>query len=185
MFWVSHFASGILASHFSQSLLWALRQTLTLVFHMAMILNSHECLESGICTPSFSPWGLRQNGWNQWVYSFAASVWRYTIVSDHPWQNEYGLTSNHSFFPLKPPPLPPFSCPTSLSCCPSSFNFPLFSHVVGSLLSPLDHVIPSKLKSSLDRVLSCTSACKTFFTCSCWIYSRIVQPHCRAKPIEL
>ena len=51
MFWITHFASGIsLASSFSQSLLWALRQTLPLVFHiMAMICNSQECLESGIC----------------------------------------------------------------------------------------------------------------------------------------
>ena len=38
---------------------------------------------------------------------------------------------------LPPPPSPPFSCSTSLSCCPS-FEFPLFTHVVGSLLSPLD-----------------------------------------------
>ena len=48
--WISYFASGIsLASSFSQSLLWKLRQTLPLVFHMAMICNSQECLESGIC----------------------------------------------------------------------------------------------------------------------------------------
>jgi len=47
---ISRFASGIsLASSFSQSLLWALRQALPLVFHMAMICNSQECLESGIC----------------------------------------------------------------------------------------------------------------------------------------
>jgi len=45
--------------------------------------------------------------------------------------------------PLNPPPLPPFSCQTSFSCCPSSFSFPLFSHVVGSLLSPLR--LPSRL----------------------------------------
>jgi hypothetical protein len=33
---------------------------------------------------------------------------------------------------------PTFSRPIGLSCCPSSFNFPLFSHVIGSSLSPLD-----------------------------------------------
>ena len=50
MFWISHFASGISsANSFSQCLLWALRQTLPLVFHMAIIFNSQECLESGIC----------------------------------------------------------------------------------------------------------------------------------------
>jgi len=50
MLWISHFASGIsLASSFSQSLLWALRQTLPLVFHMTMIFNSQVSLESCIC----------------------------------------------------------------------------------------------------------------------------------------
>ena len=34
---------------FTQSLLWASRQTLPLVFHMAMTCNPQECLESGIC----------------------------------------------------------------------------------------------------------------------------------------
>ena len=49
MFWISHLASGIsMASSFSQSLLWALRQTLPLVFHMEMIFYPQECSESGI-----------------------------------------------------------------------------------------------------------------------------------------
>ena len=53
------------------------------------------------------------------------------------------------FFRLNLFPLPLFSCRTSLSCCPSSFNFPLFSHVVGSLLSPLDLCNTLKIKNTV------------------------------------
>ena len=45
-------------------------------------------------TPSVSPWGLRQNGWDQWVHSVAASVWRYTIVSsmaERIWPDQQSL----------------------------------------------------------------------------------------------
>ena len=62
----------------------------------------------------------------------------------------FGFSGSNFFrlnlFPLKACPSPPFSCPTSLSCCPSSFNFPLFTHVVGSLLSLLDLCITLKKK---------------------------------------
>ena len=56
---------------------------------------SDACQNEVSSTPSVSPWGLRQNGWDQWAHNIAASVWRYTIVSDYPWQKEHGLTSNH------------------------------------------------------------------------------------------
>jgi len=69
MFWVSLFASGIsLASSFSQSLLWALRQTLPLVFHMAIICKSQECLESGICM-LFQNTGVGLMGWCPGIYT--------------------------------------------------------------------------------------------------------------------
>ena len=63
----------------------------------------------------------------------------------------FGFSGSNFFrlnlFPLKACPSPPFSCPTSLSCCPCFFfQFPLISHVVGSLLSPLDLCNTSKSK---------------------------------------
>ena len=74
VFWISHFASGISsASSFSQSLLWALRQTLPLVFHMAMIFNSQMCLESGICIFSrraLSLIGVGLMGWCPGIYTW-------------------------------------------------------------------------------------------------------------------
>ena len=66
---------------------------------ISMLLCSFECVQNKVpSTPSVCSWRLRQNSWDQWVHSFADSVWSlkipYTIVSDRPWQKEYGVTSN-------------------------------------------------------------------------------------------
>ena len=62
---------------------------------------------------------------------------------------------------LPPPPSPPLSCSTSFPCCPS-FTFPLFTHVVGSLLSPLD------LFNTLEKV-RCIQLARTMYTCTVYV----------------
>ena len=46
--------------------------------------------EVSCTTPSVSPWGRQQNGWDQWAHNSAAFVYKYTIGSEILTQNIHG-----------------------------------------------------------------------------------------------